>query len=147
LNFIFFLTHLHIFINYLSATITVLPKLQIETLETMGLVMKSKLQNHSLFGNHSPNGVSDESEDTISINEKSSPASSPQQGGGGLNKNGIFDDVMCREVGFIILQLINGLKSMQAKGIEEMPLNLCNIIMTREVDVKDQQAKLCILQG
>jgi hypothetical protein len=114
----------------------------------MGSVMKSKLQNHSLFGNQSPNGVSDESEDTISINEKSSPASSPlQQQQGGLNKNGIFDDVMCREVGFIILQLINGLKSMQAKGIEEMPLSLSNIIMSREVDVKDQQARLCILQG
>lgn len=107
--------------------------------------MKSKLQNHSFFVNlSSPNGgggdANDESEDTISINEKSGDAK-------GLNKNGIFDDLLCREVGFIILQLINGLKNMQAKGIEEMPLNLSNIIMCREVDAKDQQAKLCILQG
>ena len=123
----------------------------------MGSVMKSKLQNHSLFVNlSSPNGgggcgVNDESEDTISINEKSSISPSSTTGGGGdgkgLNKNGIFDDLLCREVGFIILQLINGLKNMQAKGIEEMPLNLSNIIMCREVDAKDQQAKLCILQG
>lgn len=112
--------------------------------------MKSKLQNHSLFVNlSSPNGgANDESEDTISINEKSSPsASSAVVDGKGLNKNGIFDDLLCREVGFIILQLINGLKNMQAKGIEEMPLSLSNIIMTREVDAKDQQARLCILQG
>lgn len=119
----------------------------------MGSVMKSKLQNHSLFVNlSSPNGgggVNDESEDTISINEKSSisPSSTTGGDGKGLNKNGIFDDLLCREVGFIILQLINGLKNMQAKGIEEMPLNLSNIIMCREVDAKDQQAKLCILQG
>lgn len=134
-----------IFSYHYAATITILPKLQVETLETMGSVMKSKFQNH--FVNlSSPNGANssnanDESEDAISINEKSS------DGGKGLNKNGIFDDVLCREVGFIILQLINGLKNMQAKGIEEMPLNLANIIMCREVDAKDQQAKLCILQG
>lgn len=101
--------------------------------------MKSKVQNHSLFGNVS--GVNDESEDAISMNEKS-PGDEK-----GLNKNGLFDDLLCREVGFICLQLINGLKNMQAKGIEEMPLSLSNIIMCREIDVKDQQAKLCILQG
>lgn len=100
--------------------------------------MKSKLQNHSLFGNVNGN---DESEDAISINEKS------QADEKGLNKNGLFDDLLCREVGFICLQLINGLKNMQAKGTEEMPLSLSNIIMCREIDVKDQQARLCILQG
>lgn len=117
--------------------------------------MKSKLQNHSIFVNlSSPNGGNDESDNTISINEKLSPSSSAAAAGvvvgldgKGLNKTGIFDDLLCREVGFIILQLINGLKNMQAKGIEEMPLNLSNIIMTREVDAKDQQARLCILQG
>lgn len=110
--------------------------------------MKSKLQNHSLFGNlngssTNSNGVNDESEDAISLNEKSTPLGDEK----GLNKNGLFDDLLCREVGFICLQLINGLKNMQAKGIEEMPLSLSNIIMCREIDVKDQQARLCILQG
>lgn len=107
-------------------------------------MMKSKLQNHSLFGdlNGSNNNRNyDESEDAISINEKSFGDEK------GLNKNGLFDDLLCREVGFICLQLINGLKNMQAKGIEEMPLSLSNIIMCREIDVKDQQARLCILQG
>lgn len=106
----------------------------------MGSVLKSKLQNHSLFGN--ANG-GEENEDAISVNEKS-PGGSDEKS---LNKNGLFDDLLCREVGFICLQLINGLKNMQAKGIEEMPLSLSNIIMCREIDVKDQQAKLCILQG
>lgn len=125
------------------ATITVLPRLQIEALENMGSMMKSKLQNHSLFGNLNGinGGVNDESEDAISLNEKSAGNEKC------LNKNGLFDDLLCREVGFICLQLINGLKNMQAKGIEEMPLNLSNIIMCREIEVKDQQAKLCILQG
>ena len=116
----------------------------------MGSMMKSKIQNHSLFGNvngtnnNISNNVNDESEDAISVNEKSS---SPLGDEKGLNKNGLLDDLLCREVGFICLQLINGLKNMQAKGIEEMPLSLSNIIMCREIDVKDQQARLCILQG
>jgi hypothetical protein len=103
-------------------------------------MMKSKIQNNSLFGNL---GGSDENVDTISINDKSpnESAKSPTKSGG------LFDDLLCREVGFIILQLVNGLKNMQAKGIEEMPLSLSNVIMCRETDNKDQQAKLCILQG
>lgn len=115
--------------------------MQVETLETMGSLMKSKIQNNSLFGNVTG---SDENADAISLNEKlptSDGAKSP-------TKNGLFDDLLCREVGFIILQLVNGLKNMQAKGIEEMPMSLTNIIMCREVnDNKDQQARLCILQG
>lgn len=73
---------------------------------------------------------------------------SPQQQSS-LNQKGKFglcDDVQCREVAFIMLQLINALKMMQAKGHEEMPLSLSNIIMIREID-KDTQARLCILQG
>lgn len=126
-------------VQMVQATITVLPKLHVETLETMGSVMKSKIQNNSLFGNL---GGSDENVDTISINDKSPNESAKSP------KSGLFDDLLCREVGFIVLQLVNGLKNMQAKGIEEMPLSLSNIIMCREItDNKDQQAKLCILQG
>lgn len=62
------------------------------------------------------------------------------------SKNGLFDDLLCREVGFIMLQLVNGLKMMQAKGVEDMPLSLANIIMCRDME-KDTQARLCILQG
>ncbi|KAG5683667.1 hypothetical protein PVAND_012934 [Polypedilum vanderplanki] len=128
-------------VQMVQATVTVLPKLQVETLETMGSVMKSKIQNNSLFSNQL--GGSDENVDVISINEKSPSTESAKS----PSKNGLFDDLLCREVGFIILQLVNGLKNMQAKGIEEMPLSLSNIIMCREMDNKDQQAKLCILQG
>lgn len=61
-------------------------------------------------------------------------------------KFGLCDDVQCREVAFIMLQLLNALKMMQAKGHEEMPLSLSNVVMIREAD-KDTQSKLCILQG
>lgn len=71
---------------------------------------------------------------------------SPQQLLSQKGKFGLCDDVQCREVAFIMLQLINALKMMQAKGHEEMPLNLANVIMIREID-KDTQARLCILQG
>jgi hypothetical protein len=57
------------------------------------------------------------------------------------------EDILCREVGFVMLQLVNGLKNLQAKGIEEMPLSLSNVILCREADNKDAQARLCVLQG
>lgn len=77
-------------------------------------------------------------DDTSSVNEKSAADVK--------GKNGLFDDLLCREVGFIMLQLVNGLKMMQAKGVEDMPLSLSNIIMCRELE-KETQARLCILQG
>lgn len=131
----------------ITATITVLPKMQVETLEMMGSVMKSKIQNNSLFGNLTG---SDENVDIISMNEKSpttTATTSALDGTKSPNKSGLFDDLLCREVGFIVLQLVNGLKTMQAKGIEEMPMNLMNIIVCREMENKEQQARLCILQG
>lgn len=118
-----------------------LPKLNVETLESMGMMIKSKAQNQSLFGGsmmtlNNGNSIDDES---ASVNEKSSVSDVKA-------KNGLFDDLLCREVGFIMLQLVNGLKMMQAKGIEDMPLSLSNVIMCRELD-KETQARLCILQG
>lgn len=92
-----------------SATITVLPKLHVETLEAMGTMIKSKAQNQSLFGgsmmtlNNSGND-----DDSLSMEK---PA-----GADGKSKNGLFDDLLCREVGFIMLQLVNGLKMLQAKA-------------------------------
>lgn len=76
-------------------------------------------------------------DDAQYINEKTTDAK---------GKNGLFDDLLCREVGFIMLQLLNGLKMLQAKGVEALPLSLSNIIMCREFD-KETQARLCILQG
>ncbi|CAH1717775.1 unnamed protein product [Chironomus riparius] len=132
-------------IQMVQATITVLPKMQVETLEMMGSVMKSKIQNNSLFGNLTG---SDENVDTISMNEKSpTTTTSALDGTKSPSKSGLLDDLLCREVGFIVLQLVNGLKAMQAKGTEEMPMNLMNIIVCREMENKEQQARLCILQG
>lgn len=110
----------------LTATITVFPRLQVETLEMIGVNLKSRSPNESL--------------------NASDFDGSPQQAQQQKGKFGLCDDVQCREVAFIMLQLINALKMMQAKGHEEMPLSLANVIMTREVD-KDTQSKLCILQG
>ena len=56
------------------------------------------------------------------------------------------EEIMIREVGFVMLQLVNGLKSLQAKGIEEMPLSLSNVILCKEVENKEAQARLCVLQ-
>lgn len=58
-----------------------------------------------------------------------------------------FDELMCREVGFVLLQLVNGLKLLQSKGIEELPLSLSNVILCRNLENKDAQAKLCVLHG
>lgn len=120
--------------SIVSATITVLPKLHIETLEAMGSMIKLKSQNHSLFGGSMMALNVDDS-----LSEKCSNETVKA-------KNGLFDDLLCREVGFIILQLVNGLKMMQSKGIEDMPLNLSNIIMCRELE-KETHPRLCILQG
>lgn len=78
-------------------------------------------------------------DDSFSVNDKSQLID-------GKSKSGLFDDLLCREIGFIMLQLVNGLKMLQAKGVESMPLNLSNIIMCREQE-KETQARLCILQG
>ena len=104
-------------------------------------MIKSKAQNQSLFGGsmmvlNNGNSIDD---DSVSVNEKLSVSDVKA-------KNGLFDDLLCREVGFIMLQLVNGLKMMQSKGVEDMPLSLSNIIMCRELD-KETQARLCILQG
>lgn len=58
-----------------------------------------------------------------------------------------FDDLLCREVGFVMLQLVNGLKTIQAKGIEELPMSLSNVILCKDLENKDAQARLCVLHG
>lgn len=58
-----------------------------------------------------------------------------------------YDELMCREVGFVLLQLVNGLKSLQAKGIEELPLSLSNVILCKDLENKEALAKLCVLHG
>lgn len=47
---------------------------------------------------------------------------------------------------FILLQLVNALKMLQAQGIEELPLSLTSFVLCREVD-KDVHYRLFVLQG
>ncbi|KAK4882957.1 hypothetical protein RN001_006276 [Aquatica leii] len=47
---------------------------------------------------------------------------------------------------FIVLQLINALKMLQSRGIEELPLSLNSFIIYREME-KDNHHRLCVLQG
>lgn len=58
-----------------------------------------------------------------------------------------YDELIAREVGFVMLQLVNGLKALQAKGIEELPLSMSNVILCKYLENKDAQAKLCVLHG
>lgn len=47
---------------------------------------------------------------------------------------------------FVLLQLVNALKTLQAQGIEELSLSLTSFVLSREVD-KDVHYRLCVLQG
>lgn len=47
---------------------------------------------------------------------------------------------------FIVLQLVNALKMLQAQGIEELPLSLTSFVICREME-KDSHHRLCVLQG
>lgn len=58
-----------------------------------------------------------------------------------------YDDLLCREVGFVMLQLVNGLKNLQAKGIEEMPLSMSNVILCKDLENKEVHARLTVLHG
>ncbi|XP_030764574.1 uncharacterized protein LOC115888854 [Sitophilus oryzae] len=47
---------------------------------------------------------------------------------------------------FIMLQLVNALKMLQAQGIEELPLSLNSFVLCKDMD-RDTHHRLCILQG
>lgn len=47
---------------------------------------------------------------------------------------------------FVLLQLVNALKVLQAQGTEELPLSLTSFVLCREID-KDTHYRLCVLQG
>lgn len=51
-----------------------------------------------------------------------------------------------RDACFVLLQFVNSLKSLQAQGIEEIPLSLSNFILCHEID-RDTHHRLCLLQG
>lgn len=156
-------------VTLLQATISVLPRLQLETLQSIGAILKGKSQvldkSNFNFRGSIPNlsGLKDavgasalrnvvsvqnlstlNEESVSSLNsainagEENAPVASPMPA---------FDDVMTREVAFIMLQLVNGMKNLQAKAIEETPLSLSNVVLSKDMDNKDAQARLCVLQG
>ncbi|XP_017041117.1 serine-rich adhesin for platelets [Drosophila ficusphila] len=154
-------------VTLLQATISVLPRLQLETLQSIGSILKGKSQvldksnfnfrgsipnlsglkdgNSSMAGNLR-NVVSVQNLSTL--NEESSATSmGAEEGSASANAMPAFDDVMTREVAFIMLQLVNGMKNLQAKAIEETPLSLSNVVLSKDMDNKDAQARLCVLQG
>lgn len=51
-----------------------------------------------------------------------------------------------KDANFIMLQLVNALKVLQAQGIEELSLSLTSFVLCKEVE-KDGHQKLCVLQG
>ncbi|KAL9897805.1 uncharacterized protein ACN427_006203 isoform 1-T2 [Glossina fuscipes fuscipes] len=153
----------------LQATISVLPRLQLDTLLSIGAILKGKSQildksNYNFRGSIPNLTISKESNNTnvirngvsvqnlTTLNEEAMDKMNTEEENETnipniLNGAPAFDDVMTREVAFIMLQLINGMKNLQIKAIEEMPLSLSNVVLSKEVDNKDSQARLCVLQG
>lgn len=161
-----------VFINYyfsffFLATISVLPRMIVDTLQSFGQVLKLRsdnLKNQSSFGGSTLN-LSPEST-TPSILRNGASVQNLSSMCVDINNNGSDntdiinefvqsqipgmpsrDDLICREVGFIMLQLVNAFKNVQSKGIEELPLSLSNVILYKELENKDIQAKLCVLHG
>uniref|UniRef100_A0A034V2Q3 Serine-rich adhesin for platelets n=1 Tax=Bactrocera dorsalis TaxID=27457 RepID=A0A034V2Q3_BACDO len=160
-------------VTLLQATISVLPRLQLDTLQSIGAILKGK--SHVLdksnfnFRGSIPNLAAAGLKDSVGVNalrnvmsvqnlstlneesslEKCGGASleSPSDNTATAAGMPAFDDVMTREVAFIMLQLVNGMKNLQSKAIEEMPLSLSNVVLSKDVENKDAQARLCVLQG
>lgn len=150
-------------VQLLQATISVLPRLQLETLQSIGAILKGKSQvldksNYNFRGSI-PNlaGAKDVSGNNLrnvvsvqnlsTLNEESIDKEQTADSGTLVGNPPAYDDVMTREVAFIMLQLVNGLKNLQAKAIEEMPLSMSNVVLSKDVENKDAQARLCVLQG
>ncbi|XP_018576497.1 uncharacterized protein LOC108915033 [Anoplophora glabripennis] len=53
---------------------------------------------------------------------------------------------MWKDANFVMLQLVNALKTLQAQGIEELPLSLNCFVLCKDVD-RDTHHRLCVLQG
>ncbi|TMW44722.1 hypothetical protein DOY81_010198 [Sarcophaga bullata] len=154
-------------VTLLQATISVLPRLQLDTLQSIGAILKGKSQvlDKSNFnfrgsipnlnilkdgtsGGNMRNGMSVQNLSTLNEEANDKTATNLEGDAVATTASGIpaFDDVMSREVAFIMLQLINGMKNLQVKAIEEMPLSLSNVVLSKEYDNKDAQARLCVLQ-
>lgn len=132
----------------------------VDTLQSYGQMLKIRSENlknqgfsgstlnltepqHTVLRNgQSVQNLSTYGEPTTDLDSESN-ATAPQQMPGMPS----YDDLLCREVGFVMLQLVNGLKNLQAKGIEEMPLSMSNVILCKDLENKDVHARLTVLHG
>ena len=55
------------------------------------------------------------------------------------------DEGTTKDSFFVLLQFVNAMKNLQARGIEEAPKNLSNVVLCRED--KDACYRLYLLQG
>lgn len=138
-------------ITMLQSTITVLPRLQLELIHSYGQQMKSKsklIEKISTNFRGSIPNLSVQKENGTSLRNVCSVQNLTTLTEESCKSEETpvppFDDVMSREVAFIMLQLINGMKNLQSKTIEEMPISLCNVLLCRQ---DDGQSRLCVLQG
>lgn len=60
------------------------------------------------------------------------------------DKNHINIEDQSKDANFVLLQIVNGLKALQAQGIEEAPLSLSNFVLCREE--RDPHPRLTMLQ-
>lgn len=86
---------------FISATIYVLPWLQVNTIQSYSEVLQSKM---------------------------------------------LTNEETWKDSNFVMLQLVNALKTLQAQGIEELPLSLNSFVLCKDMD-KDSNHRLCVLQG
>lgn len=131
--------------------------MHIETMESFGNFLKTRTDNlkqHVFTGSTlnlaNPSPISSRKNVTGSVQNLSSYCDVIDENE--ITRSNVpgvyaFDDMVGREVGFVMLQLVNALKNLQSKGIEELPLSLSNVILCRDLENKDTQPKLCILQG
>lgn len=62
------------------------------------------------------------------------------------NKLNSTQEELFKDACFIVLQLVNALKILQAQGIEELPLSLTSFVIYKEME-KDTHHRLCVIQG
>lgn len=106
---------------YVSATVVVLARTQVDTIHSFGEYLQNKSQ--------------------------SSPTSTLQKNASGNDKDLPHASERQHEATFTMLQLINGLKCLQARGLEEVPASLSSFVISRDNQVmpKSQQNGSCNL--
>ncbi|KAG4073102.1 hypothetical protein HA402_009521 [Bradysia odoriphaga] len=140
-------------IKMMQATISVLPRMLVDTLQSFGQILRIRSENLKSQSYGSTINLSESQpllmRNGTSVQNLSTYETNDNEMESKVQIPGMpsFDDLLCKEVGFVMLQLVNGLKTIQAKGIEELPMSLSNVILCKDLENKDAQARLCVLHG